>query len=132
MRRIASSAALVLLVLAAACSRNVEASSEPAPSSDPVGTYDFTASMGGITQTGTLVIQRNDAGTLGGYATIDGEPEPAAVNSVTQTGSRLVVGLTPPDGSEVTITMDFTGSTFTGNAAAHGQTIPLTGSKRVN
>ena len=132
MRRIKASLAVVVLVLAAACSRNVEASSEPVPSSDPVGTYDFTASMGGTSQRGTLVIQRTDGGTLGGYATIEGESEHAVVNSVSQTGSRIVVGLTPPDGEAVTFTMDFTGASFTGNVAAHGQMIPVTGSKRAN
>ena len=132
MRRSASLMSLVALVLLAACSRNVAVDSEPAPSSstDPVGVYDFSASMGGIERTGRLEIERSATGAIGGRAILDDEPEPAEITSVTVNGDTMVVEIMPPGGEYVVFTLTFTGSSFTGNAIANGMTIPLTGSKR--
>ena len=133
MRRIASGSAVALLVLLAACSRNVEAVSEPAPSAslDPVGTYDFSISMGGQSRSGTIVISRVES-AYAGYATLEGEEESAPVRNVRVSGNVLTLEVEPPSEEAVTMELTFTGTQFTGNLFASGQSIPITGSKRAN
>ena len=135
MRRTASLVLIPLIVLAAACSRNVEAESEPAPAAsaalDPVGTYDFTISMGGMTRTGVLQIVRSGAG-YGGSATLEGEMDPAEVTSVTVSGNTITARVVPPNDQPVDFVMTMNGSEFSGNVMAEVGEIPVTGTKRAN
>ena len=135
MRRTASLVVLIPLVLAAACSRNVEAASEPAPAAssalDPVGTYDFAISMGGMTRTGVLQIVRTGAG-YGGSATLEGESDPASVTSVTVSGNTITARVVPPNDQPVDFVMTMNGNAFSGNVMADMGEIPVSGTKRSN
>jgi hypothetical protein len=135
MRRIASIVLVPLVVLAAACTRNVQVESEPAPASssafDPVGTYDFSVSMGGMTRTGALHIERSGTG-YGGHATLEGESEPATITGVTVSGNSFTARVVPPNGEAVDFMVTMNGNQFTGNVITDMGTIPVTGSKRAN
>ena len=134
MHRIASAAAVASIVLLAACSRGYEAESEPAPAAssaalDPVGVYDFSASMGGMTRTGTLTVTRTDTG-YGGEATVEGESQPATITGARVEGNVITVEVLPPNGGGmIDFVMTMSGSTFTGNVVVEGQTLPITGTK---
>ena len=135
MRRIASLALVPLVVLAASCGRNVEVESDPTPSAsmavDPVGTYDFAVTMGGMTRTGVLQITRSGAG-YGGSATLEGESDPASVTSVTVSGTTITARVVPPNDEPVDFVMTMNGNQFTGNVIADMGTIPVSGTKRSN
>ena len=130
MRRTSPIALVLMLVLAVACSRSAEVESGPAPAMDPVGAYDFSLSMGGMTRTGEIHVQRTN-GVLGGFATIEGADGEAPVTGVTVDGNRLNVEVTPPNGGGAVIfDLTFTGASFSGTINAEGQTFPVAGSKR--
>lgn len=121
-----------LAALAAACgSRPVPMESGPAATAaslDPVGTYDFTVSLGAETRSGMIEVQRTDGG-YGGVGRLEGETESAVIDSVSVDGRRMIIYMTAP-GESVTFEMDFTGASFTGFVFAGEDAVPLTGSKR--
>jgi hypothetical protein len=135
MRRIATLALFPLLVLAVACTRNAQVESEAMPAAstslDPVGTYDFSISMGGMTRSGVLHIERSGTG-YGGHATLEGESEAAAITSVTVNGNSFTARVVPPNDEAVDFVLTMNGNQFTGNLIADMGTIPVTGSKRPN
>jgi hypothetical protein len=135
MRNTTRALAASLLLLTAACSRNVEASSEPVPAAstafDPVGLYDFVATMGIETRTGTLEIERNDTGGLRGEAWLEGEPDPAVIESGAVAGNHVQLTAFVGGGNQVTFELDFTGTTaFSGTIVAGGDVINVTGTRR--
>ena len=125
---------LLPLLLVAACSRNATVESEPASTTSvtaaafPVGVYDFSATVDGMTRTGAFVIE-GTAGAYTGYVTLDGEPEAAEMSGVRVEGSRLIFEAQAP-GERFTFDVTFTGSTFSGNVIAPAGSIPVTGSRR--
>ena len=135
MRTTTMAFALSLAALTAACSRGVDVSSEaPAPAAaaalDPVGVYDFSVSFGGETRNGTIHVHATADG-YGGEARLEGEDEPAVIDSVRVTGNRMIIDATPP-GQGVTFELDFTGNAFSGLIFAGDDAIPVTGSKRAS
>ena len=131
MRRLASFTSVAVLVLLSACGRTAAVESEPSPSFDPVGVYDFAATMGGMTRTGQLHITRSN-GTLGGYATLQDEPDPATVTAVHVDGSQMHVDVMPPNGERVQFVVTMNGSSFSGNVITDMGQIPVTGTKRAD
>jgi len=126
--------ALASVLVASACSRGVQAESEPSPAAstalDPVGMYDFTATMGADSRTGTLEITRGDAGGLRGEAWLEGEPDPAIIESGAVAGNHVQLTAFVEGTNQVTFELDFAGSSFTGVIVAGGEQISVTGSRR--
>ena len=133
--RKATSLPVLLMVFATACSSaSAQSDSTPAPASaaafDPTGFYDFEATLGIEVRTGTLEFERNAEGHLVGEAWLEGEGDPAIIESVVVSGNHVdayafVNGSTP-----VTFALDFTGSAFSGTIDAGGQSIAVDGQRR--
>ena len=125
--------ALSLAGLTAACGgREVAVESvAPAAAMDPVGMYDFTATLGSESRTGTIHIHATPSGGYGGEATLEGESDAATIQNVRVEGNRLIIDASPP-GQDVTFELDFTGNTFSGLIFAGGDAIPVTGAKRAS
>lgn len=136
MRTKASVVALFLVVFAAACGRGYpQEDGDPTPSSsasalDPVGMYDFTATLGSESRTGTIDIRRTENG-YGGQATLEGESDAAILDSLRVDGNRMVIDLTV-SGGPVVFELDFTGAAFTGFIFADEDAISVTGAKRAD
>ena len=123
--------AAALLLLSTSCGRNVQAESEPAPTAvDPVGMYDFVATLGAESRTGTLEIRRNDTGGLRGEAWLEGEPDPAIIESGAVTGNHVALYAFVGGGNQITFELDFTGAAFAGTITAGDETIAVTGTRR--
>ena len=137
MRLIASAVAVSLTVVAAACSSTTGYDPAPSPTTsattttafDPSGMYDFVASMGAETRTGTLEIERSAANGFEGEAWLEGEGDPARIVSGGVTGNHVIlngiVGM-----NDVTFEIDFTGNTFAGTITAGDNVIDVTGTRR--
>ena len=137
MRLMSMVAALALV----ACSSN-EPAAEPAPATpqapaasavtglDPVGMYDFVATMGIETRTGTLEITRNAEGGLRGEGWLEGESEPAVIESGAVSGQHVQLTAFVGGGNQVTFELDFEGTGFSGVITAGGQTIEVDGTRR--
>lgn len=125
--------ALSLAAVTAACGGRQVAVESAAPAAvatlDPVGMYDFTATLGGETRTGTIHIQPTSSGGYGGEARLEGEPQPAPIDSVRVDGDRMVINASP-SGQNVIFELEFAGSSFTGFVFAGDDAVPLTGTKR--
>lgn len=116
-------AVLAVLVLAAACASGQGRSSQV----DPVGAFDFTTTVEGTPVTGTITITRNGSEYGGSVSTNVTESMP--ISTVMVEGQSVQVTGSTPDGP-VTISMTFTGETFTGNWSYAGMTGSLTGRRR--
>lgn len=128
MRRIALPFLAVLLLVG--CSRAVEVESEAPSGLDPVGTFDFTASIGGETRTGHFTIERAAAG-YEGLVRLEGEDEPAQVRELQVSGQQLTFdAVVPSAGETFTFDVAFTGDTFSGNVIGGMGAIPVTGRRR--
>ena len=123
------------LLLIGACSSTPSSEPTPAPAAaaavpafDPSGMYDFVATMGSESRTGTLEFERTANG-FEGEAWLEGEGDPARIVAGGQTGNHVVlnalVGM-----NDVTFELDFTGATFAGTITAGDATIDVTGTKR--
>ena len=125
---------LALAVTASACSRNVEADSEPRPAAaatlDPSGLYDFTATFGDETRTGTLQINRNAAGEYSGEAWLEGEPDPAIIDNAVIAGNHVVLNAWVGGTNAIRFELDFAGSAFSGTIHAGDQAVAVTGTRR--
>ena len=102
----------------------------PAAAVDPVGMYDFQASMGIEVRTGTLEIERNAEGNLVGEAWLEGEGDPAIIESVVVTGNHVDAYAFVNGSLPVTFALDFTDSTFAGTITAGDQAIAVDGQRR--
>ena len=121
------------LLLIGACGSG-PASDRPAPSTsaaatfDPSGLYDFVATMGADSRTGTLEFERTGNG-FEGEAWLEGEGDPARIVSGSIAGNHVIlngiVGM-----NDVTFEIDFTGGTFAGTITAGDNVIGVTGTKR--
>ena len=137
MRLVSMVAGLALV----ACSGN-EPSADPAPVApqgpapaavagfDPVGMYDFVATMGMDDRTGTLEITRNAEGGLRGEAWLEGEPDPAIIESGAVAGNHVQLIAFVGGGNQVTFELDFEGTGFSGVINAGGQAIEVDGTRR--
>jgi hypothetical protein len=112
---------LVLCVVACA--------SAPAQPSavNPVGTFDFSTTVEGTAVTGTIVVTESSSGYGGTVST--NVTESAPINSVLVDGQSMTVSMQTPDGP-ATITLNFTGESFTGTWSYAGMSGPLTGQRR--
>ena len=137
MRKTTATAVLAtsLVLVAAACSRNAEATVDPAPSAapafDPSGMYDFLAELGIEVRTGTLEIERTPATGFRGEAWLQGEGNPAIIESGTVSGRHVVLNAFA-GGTQVVFELDFDGAGFSGVAIAGEDTITLTGTRRTS
>ena len=130
MRKTMSLLPVFLLLLAAACSRSATVESEPAPALDPAGMYDFVASVGGESRNGTLELERTATGWEG-EGWLDGEADPALVDSATINGSHVTVYAMVDGEDEIIFDMDFAGrNSFTGIIMAGAQSVNVTGTRR--
>jgi hypothetical protein len=112
--------AAALLLLTAACAT---APRGPAPL-NPVGTFEFLTTVGGNPVSGGMDVTGQPgayAGTIRTSVTTD-----IPITSVAVTGQQMVVTGDTPDGP-VTITVTFTGDTFTGRWALNGDGGDLSG-----
>ena len=125
---ILTSTALLMSLATAACSSAPSSSDSPAPF-DPVGMYDFTATLGSDTREGTLEIVRTAAG-LDGEAWLTGEPQPALADSVTVRGSHVVLYMLVGGGDPVNFDIQFAGPAFAGVIVAGMDSIGVTGQRR--
>ena len=129
---------LVLLFLfATACSSaSAQTDATPAPAAaaeadiDPVGMYDFVATLGIEARTGTLEIVRNDDGGLRGEAWLEGEGDPAVIESGAVAGNHVSLFAFVGGGTQVTFELDFEGNEFSGVITADGQAIEVDGTRR--
>lgn len=142
MKKTISTLAAGLLLFAAACSSNAAPEQPAAPAGpaspapeatvaavDPAGMYDFIATMGAQTRTGTLEI-RNEPQGIRGEAWLEGESDPAIIGTGSVTGNHVVLDAYVGNGMDVTFALDFTGSSFTGTISAGGDVIDVTGTRR--
>lgn len=137
MRRISSFISAALSIFLLACGSTPAADSSPTPANapsaavDPSGMYDFVATMGAESRTGTLEIARSAAHGFTGEAWLEGEGDPAQIVSGSIVGNHVLlnalVGM-----NDITFELDFTGSTFAGTITAGDQMIDVTGTKRAN
>ena len=95
---------------------------------DPSGMYDFVAVLGIEARTGTLEVTQTADG-WDGEVWLEGEGDPALIESGTVTGNHVVlnavVGPNP-----ITFELDFTDDRFTGVVNAGGDVITMEGTKR--
>lgn len=125
----------------AACSGN-ESTAEPAPVAprapaapavtglDPVGTYDFVATMGIESRTGTLEITRSPEGGLRGEAWLEGESDPAIIESGAVSGNHVQLVAFVNGSNQVTFELDFEGTGFSGVINAGGDMIDVDGTRK--
>jgi hypothetical protein len=93
---------------------------------DPVGTYDVDFEMNGQLQTAVLVISQESNGHLTG--TLDVHGQSLSLDAVSD-GNDLT--LTPPDGSDLRITLTFkTNNQLSGTWSMHGNSGGLNGVRR--
>lgn len=139
MRKATAVLAASLVLLTAACSRNVGVASDPAPAAattpaaasafDPSGMYDFVAQFGGQSHSGTLEIERAPTTGFRGEAWLEGESDPAIIHSGSVTDRHVVLNGTV-GGNDVVFELDFDGAGFSGVIIAGGDTVPVTGTRR--
>ena len=97
---------------------------------DPVGMYDFVATLGIEDRTGTLEIVRDEAGAYGGEARVQDENAPAIIESGTVEGSHVALVAWVNGSIEVRFDLDFAGDGFEGTITANGQAIDVVGTRR--
>ncbi len=111
--------------MAAPSTARAAAPAKPAPV-NPVGQFEFSTELNGSPMKGLMKI----AGTAGNYSgsmTSDITPE-LPISTVTADGQTVKIGMDTPNGA-ATITLLFTGDTFTGNWELGGASGPLTGKR---
>lgn len=122
-----SALAFLGVVLTAACARSAEVRSATPTTVDPVGSFDFTATVDGAPIAGRITIRRDgDAytGTVGSEAT--GE---ADIHAVSVEGMTVRIGATLD--SPVELVLQFTNlAEFGGTWSYGGMSGPLTGMRR--
>ena len=101
----------------------------PAPPVDPSGMYDFTAQLGIEVRTGTLEIERTADG-WDGEAWLEGEGDPALIESGTVSGNHVVLNALVGGGNNVVFELDFTDEGFAGVIIAGGDVISIEGVRR--
>ena len=127
---------VVLILLSATACANAAARSEPTPAPaasnelDPVGMYDFVASLGIEARTGTLQIQRSDTGGLRGEAWLEGEGDPAMIQSGAVSGNHVSLFALVQGSLQVSFELDFAGTAFSGLIIAGGDSIAVDGTRR--
>lgn len=91
---------------------------------NPVGAFSFTTSIGGDNVAGTVEIE----GAPGAYRgrIVTSVLPPLAISSVTVNGQQLMLTADTPDG-EVAMTLNFSGTDFTGNWTLGGGGGQVTG-----
>ena len=98
---------------------------------DPVGTYDFIATLGIAMRTGTLEIRLDADGALVGEARLQGESDPAVIDDVVVSGNRVRILAYVNARLPVTIELDFAGpDAFTGTIAVPDDSIVIDGTRR--
>lgn len=118
--------ALALFVLVGACAH--APASQPTPI-DPVGFYDFVATLGSDERTGTLEIERTAAG-LDAEAWVTGEPNAALADSIAVEGSRVFIRTYVGGGDRVDFDLQFAGDAFTGDIVVGLDSIDVRGQRR--
>jgi hypothetical protein len=112
--------AAALVLITAACA---SAPRGPAPL-NPVGVFEFTTAVDGNPITGGVEVT-GQAGAYGGRIRTSITPD-MPISNVAVMGNEMVVTGDTPDGP-VTLTMTFTGDTFTGSWELNGDGGNLTG-----
>ena len=97
---------------------------------DPVGMYDFVATLGIEDRTGTLEIERNEAGVLVGEAWLEGEGDPALIESGVVNGNHVDLHAFVNGALMVTFALDFTDGNFDGTITAGDESIEVVGTRR--
>ncbi|HEU4883456.1 MAG TPA: hypothetical protein VFT45_14445 [Longimicrobium sp.] len=117
MKRMLAAALVLFLAACATAPRG------PAPL-NPVGMFDFQTAVDGNPVTGGLEVT-GQAGAYGGFIRTSVTPD-IPITGVRVTGQEMVVTGDTPDGP-VTITLTFTGDTFTGHWELNGDGGDITG-----
>ena len=116
----------MVLAFAGACAH---APANPPAPIDPVGVYDFVATMGSDERTGTLEIERTAAG-LDAEAWVTGEPNAALADSIAVDGSRVFIRTYIGGGDRVDFDLQFAGDAFTGDIVVGLDSIDVRGQRR--
>lgn len=116
-------AGIACLMMLAACASGQVLSR----SVDPVGSFDFTTSIEGTPVAGTITITQNASGYGGTLSTDMTDSMP--ISSVSVDGQTMVVVSVAPDGT-ATLSLTFTGDTFTGSWSFADMSGTLTGRRR--
>ena len=138
---------LLLALLVAGCATSPAATGTPAappaapaqappptatvvPSSavNPVGTFEYTATLPDGSQSSGLIIISGSPGSYTGTISRDGAGE-SPVSNVSVDGQTLMFNTVIAEGT-VSMTLTFSGSTFAGKWAVQGAEGPLTGRRR--
>lgn len=136
MRKTIPTLTAALVLLTAACSGNAapESAAAPAPvaaaaATGPAGMYDMIVTRGIEERTGTLEIVQSGAGFTG-EGWLDGEADPAVIQSGSRTGNHVTLHAIVGGGNPVTFELDFEGNDFSGTITAGGDVLNVTGTRR--
>jgi len=129
MKRMTSFAALALLTACAPAAEAPSAGPTPvaavAAAVNPVGTFEFTTTADGETLTGSITVSGQPGAYTGRIRTAHDD---IPIIGVSVTGQQMVVtGDTP--GGPLTLTLNFTGTTFTGSWAVDGDKSEIRGQR---
>lgn len=94
---------------------------------NPVGVFEFTTAVNGDMLTGTIEVT-GQPGAYTGTIRTSATPD-IPVTGVTVNGQQMVVAADTPDGA-LTITLNFTGNTFTGGWTLAGDSGDMRGQRR--
>lgn len=104
---------------------------QPATSAalDPLGIFDFTTAVEGMSVAGTITITKPATGTGYTGTITTNVTEPIGISRVVVEGQKLIVTAQTPDG-DLTFTMEFKGNDFTGTWAMPGMSGTHAGVRR--
>lgn len=126
-----STAALLGALTFAAAPVAAQAAEPSGQSVDPVGMYDFIATLGIEMRTGTMEIAPDDEGALIGEVWLQGESDPAIIDNVVVTGNHVQILAYVNGQLPVTFELDFDGANaFTGTVTAGDDSIVIDGTRR--
>ncbi|HEX6589505.1 MAG TPA: hypothetical protein VF039_10815 [Longimicrobiales bacterium] len=98
---------------------------------DPVGMYDFIATLGIEMRTGTMEITPDAEGAMAGEVWLEGESDPAVIDDVVVTGSHVQILAYVNNSLPVTFELDFAdANTFEGTVTAGNDSIVIDGTRR--
>lgn len=130
MRAATRAMTLAALTLGLATLLAAQAPAGTADPVDPIGSYDFIATLGIEMRTGTIEIHPTEDG-FEGEVRLQGESDAAVIDDVVVTGQRVEIQAFVNGSLPVTIAMDFTGpDVFTGTIAVPDDSIVIDGSRR--
>ena len=130
--RLANTVRVALIAAALTAGAAAPAAAQATASAvDPVGMYDFIATLGIEMRTGTMEIAPDAEGALMGEVWLEGESDPAIIDNVVVTGSHVQILAYVNNSLPVTFELDFAdANTFEGTVTAGNDSIVIDGTRR--